>query len=249
MNMARLQQPAQIQITLKKINDTYGHPKGDEVLKEVASILKDLENEGYWVLRNHGSRGDEFIVVFLNLGVQESSKLIEERRKKIGKTQIENINFTVSIGLSSFPEDGSDIFDIIKKADRALYFSKNTGRNRTTVYSDKMGKDIKTIKFRLEAIASIKKGSSVIVKSWKYTNPPDISKLEALELFDLADEISYTSRNKNVMTTLKTMEKEIRGVVTEVSRPSGKTLFTLKVQKKQLEGIPKNREDFMSPLV
>jgi diguanylate cyclase (GGDEF)-like protein len=209
----------------KKINDRYGHGKGDAAIKQVASILKDLESNGYWVLRNHGARGDEFIVVFFDLGKEESRELMEKCRKKIEITNVENFKVTVSIGIASYPDDGNNKEDIIKKADEALYFSKESGRNCTTLYSEEMKKEIVTIQFRFEEVANIKNGSKILVKSWKSHNPPDISDLEAIEITDLDEDIEYTSKNKGVMTTVKTIEKEIRGVVTEVKRPSGKTLF------------------------
>ncbi len=233
----------------KKINDKYKHNKGDLALIQVASALKEIVGKNHWVLRNHGSRGDEFIVVFLDLEKEKAFRLIEECRKKIEHNKVENFNITVSIGIASYPNDGKTLNEIIEKADEAMYLSKENGRNCTTLYDESMVNEIETINFRLEEIANIKNGAKVIVKSWKCHQAPNITNLEAIELRDLDEDILYTSRNKGGMATIITIEKEIRGVVRGVKRPPGQTLFELVVQKKQLEGISSDPKDFLSPLV
>ncbi|MDP3765845.1 MAG: GGDEF domain-containing protein [Nanoarchaeota archaeon] len=234
----------------KKINDNYMHDKGDLALKQVSSMLKELEKKGCWVLRNHGARGDEFIVILPDFGKKASFELLDEYRERIEKGKIENLfNVTVSVGIATYPDDADKKEDIIKKADEALYFSKENGRNQTTMYNEGLKEEIKIIQFRLEEIANIKNGSKVIVKSWRCHNAPDIYNLEAVEIVDLNEDIEYTSRNKGTTMTVIIIKKEIRGIVKEVKRPPGSTLFKLAVQKSQLEGISSDPREFLHPLV
>ena len=118
----------------KKINDTYGHDAGDEVLVALAKILRDKhdENEGFHVSR---WGGEEFLV-FYERHQKSREDVIEEfdaLRQKIQDTVIQynnsTINITVTIGLA-FYEKGETINSLIKVADKNLYEGKNAGRNR-----------------------------------------------------------------------------------------------------------------------
>ena len=121
----------------KKINDTYGHDAGDEVLVTLAKILLDkhIENEGFHVSR---WGGEEFLV-FYERHQKTQEEVIQEfdaLRQKIEDTVIEynnkQINITVTMGLA-FYENGKSIHTLIKEADENLYEGKNAGRNRVYV--------------------------------------------------------------------------------------------------------------------
>lgn len=124
----------------KKVNDTFGHQTGDEILLGVAAKIRDLIREGDTVSR-YG--GEEFAIILPNT-TQEGAFIFAERvRKVIESSDFNSKKISVSCGISSYPEDfkdeensdktSNDIKnDLIKKADIALYFSKNTGRNRST---------------------------------------------------------------------------------------------------------------------
>lgn len=123
----------------KYINDHYGHLAGDYVLKEIASELSViLDYKG--VFGRYG--GDEFIIVLLGLSIEETFKLAERLRKKIVSRSFlideKDIHVTLSIGISTvnFSDDISDINinQLIKKADMALYQSKEQGRNSIQLY-------------------------------------------------------------------------------------------------------------------
>ncbi|MBQ4523254.1 MAG: GGDEF domain-containing protein [Lachnospiraceae bacterium] len=118
----------------KKINDTYGHDAGDEVLKELAKILRDKhdEDEGFHVSR---WGGEEFLI-FYERHQKSREDIIEEfdmLREQIEDTVIQyngcDIKITVTIGLS-FYEKGETIESLIKEADKNLYIGKSAGRNR-----------------------------------------------------------------------------------------------------------------------
>lgn len=121
----------------KNINDTYGHLKGDLALKEVARVLKSCTREDDEALRY---AGDEFIVIFK---VKETSspffevgakRIIEEISKLVILTEDEvKFSLSVSGGLAIYPNDGQDLEKLIDAADKALYLSKEKGKNRLSL--------------------------------------------------------------------------------------------------------------------
>lgn len=121
----------------KKVNDTFGHPAGDAVIKKVSSILTKLVRKVDVVAR-YG--GEEFVVLLVKTDSALAFKMAERIRKAIKSNPAswkgEKITTTVSIGISGQPEDATRREDFVAYADRALYASKQGGRNRTTLYKD-----------------------------------------------------------------------------------------------------------------
>jgi diguanylate cyclase (GGDEF)-like protein len=122
----------------KRINDTYGHPKGDEILKRLAGILKRMVRDIDIVAR-YG--GEEFAIILINTEREGAYRLAERIRKTIEKrpftlkqVQERNISVTLSLGIASYPRDGKVKEDLISRADVALYRAKGEGRNRTCLY-------------------------------------------------------------------------------------------------------------------
>jgi diguanylate cyclase (GGDEF) domain len=122
----------------KTFNDTYGHLKGDDCLKMVASILKQtLKRPGDFPAR-YG--GEEFAVVLPNTNDAGAAVIAEELRASIERAEIPHINslcadhITVSLGVvTRFQGQAHTSDDMILAADRALYSSKHEGRNRVSV--------------------------------------------------------------------------------------------------------------------
>ena len=122
----------------KAFNDTYGHLKGDDCLKMVASALKHtLKRPGDFPAR-YG--GEEFAVVLPNTDDLGAAIIAEELRASIERAGIAHINslcayyVTVSLGVvTRFSEQTETPKDLISAADRALYRSKHEGRNRVSV--------------------------------------------------------------------------------------------------------------------
>lgn len=116
----------------KKINDQYGHQKGDLVLRHAASLIKDNLREVDLIGR-YG--GDEFIAILPETSAQ-SAKIAGERIRKIFEelskdTNKSEIISTISIGISGCDSKGvASVKELIRTADRALYFAKTAGRNR-----------------------------------------------------------------------------------------------------------------------
>lgn len=126
----------------KKVNDTYGHLAGDEVLKETAArISKSLRETD--TLARYG--GEEFALVLPETDVEGALVVAERVRSVIADTPVifENISLPVStsIGLSEFTSDLAKYSHLIDTADTALYQSKKNGRNRVTVYSPGIAED------------------------------------------------------------------------------------------------------------
>lgn len=113
----------------KKVNDTYGHNKGDETLIHLAHILKAECRMEDLVCR---LGGEEFVAVLPKYSLREGTELAERIRSKA-----ESVNsptgrpITVSIGVALYPEHGSHFEEVFQRADEALYKAKRAGRNRT----------------------------------------------------------------------------------------------------------------------
>lgn len=122
----------------KKINDSYGHDKGDEVLREVSDILRTSVRDTDISTRKFVGRygGEEIVVVLPNTDVA-GAKIVGERiRKKVEEHfKAKNLAVTISAGVSSYSpkssEDESEVVDVLyKTADDKLYTAKKTGRNK-----------------------------------------------------------------------------------------------------------------------
>ena len=119
----------------KRINDTYGHMVGDKVLIELSAFLRN-NCRSTDVIGRFG--GEEIIMLLRGNSVEDSYIFAERLRHKLEKFPIETgtlegtICITASFGISSYPENGETMTELINKADTALYRSKNEGRNRVT---------------------------------------------------------------------------------------------------------------------
>ena len=111
----------------KNFNDTYGHQQGDEALKRFSQVLKRICRETDIICR-YG--GEEFSIIFPETTKDECMGIAEDLRIEFGKEIINGQHITVSMGISSFPEDAVDHNQLIRKADERLYKAKSTGRNR-----------------------------------------------------------------------------------------------------------------------
>jgi diguanylate cyclase (GGDEF)-like protein len=117
----------------KKINDTYGHDQGDQVLKVITRVAKDLMRVSDLLVR---WGGEEFLVVAPNTDADQGFALAENIRLAIERTPIEGChNITVSMGVSLIAA-GKSMEDALGRADAALYRAKETGRNRCIMAED-----------------------------------------------------------------------------------------------------------------
>ena len=117
----------------KNINDTYGHDVGDRALKAIGKFLQQNIRDVDVVAR-YG--GEEFVIMVPEAGNDAALILAERLRKQMLELKIKDLPpITVSLGIATFPNDGSDIEDLIKKADAAMYAAKRAGRNRVVKYT------------------------------------------------------------------------------------------------------------------
>lgn len=118
----------------KQVNDSFGHPAGDELLQIIARRLQENRSPKDIVGR---LSGDEFVVVLPECDNQRVTELVEQMKLTISQPcQVGNsrVSPSVSIGVSLFPEDGHDMGTLIHRADMAMYQAKNAGRGRFSFF-------------------------------------------------------------------------------------------------------------------
>jgi diguanylate cyclase (GGDEF)-like protein len=117
------------------INDKYGHLVGDMVLKEIAAtIQKTIRHVD--IAARYG--GEEFTIILPETAIYNSVIIAERLRQRIRDIKIrvdnEEISPSVSIGIAEYPNSSNNIKDLINWADKALYMSKNNGKNCIHMY-------------------------------------------------------------------------------------------------------------------
>ncbi len=143
----------------KQINDTYGHPMGDQALIWVGSLLKEIAGEEDLAIRY---AGDEFMILMpqrekkaaLQLGESLLQK-VREQPMRLGENNHQKngtLRISFSIGVASAPEDAPNGKGLIQKADTALYYAKKTGRDRLANAAEIVPQDVfpKTALYQLE---------------------------------------------------------------------------------------------------
>ncbi len=133
----------------KQINDSYGHPVGDQLLLEVAKIIKSRLRTEDFIAR---LGGDEFVVLLHQLDKDQNSaarkalsisnnlaRALKESSVHINQMRIST---TASIGITLFPKKGSTAFDLLREADTAMYQAKSIGRNQVSFFSTEMQKQV-----------------------------------------------------------------------------------------------------------
>jgi diguanylate cyclase (GGDEF)-like protein len=119
----------------KKVNDTYGHPVGDLVLKGVSEIIRE-EIRDMDVPARYG--GEEFAVILPGTDAEGVKNIAERLRKAVmDKTFFaddKSLKVTMSLGIATAPVDAKSKEELIEKADQALYNAKHSGRNRSVLW-------------------------------------------------------------------------------------------------------------------
>jgi diguanylate cyclase (GGDEF)-like protein len=135
----RTRKPVSVLLTdidhFKSVNDTYGHQVGDEVLKTIAAVLKN-QARTIDVVARWG--GEEFVLVLEDTDGRGALKLAERIREEVARLTHASdqgpFQRTMSIGVSVFPSDDEDMEVLVKKADQALYYAKEHGRNQVVLF-------------------------------------------------------------------------------------------------------------------
>ncbi len=119
----------------KRVNDEYGHSKGDAVLRELGECLKNYVRLGDLVFR----WGGEEFVLLLACSATTGAVVVEKIRYKIANTPFAQVAITASFGISSIePGRQTNLNVLFDQADQALLLAKNRGRDRVYVYADKL---------------------------------------------------------------------------------------------------------------
>jgi len=121
----------------KKINDSYGHPAGDEVLREVSRIIRETIRS-VDIPARYG--GEEFAALLPGTNHEGALKMAERLRESIEKTNFpiegKKLRVSVSIGAATSPHDAAAKEELVEKADKALYYAKRNGRNRCVLWRE-----------------------------------------------------------------------------------------------------------------
>ena len=121
----------------KKINDSYGHPAGDEVLRGVARVIRETVRS-VDIPARYG--GEEFAALLPGTNHEGALKMAERLRESIEKTRFpfegKELRVTVSIGAATSPHDAVAKEELVEKTDKALYYAKRNGRNRCVPWKE-----------------------------------------------------------------------------------------------------------------
>ncbi|MDN3679135.1 diguanylate cyclase [Vibrio tapetis subsp. quintayensis] len=121
----------------KKVNDTYGHSAGDGVIRNTAYLLKKTARQGDSCGR-YG--GEEFTALLPNTSSDQALFFAERLRHRIEKSLVdadgEQISYTISLGICEYKPTMQNYLQWLESADKALYSSKQNGRNRSTIFEE-----------------------------------------------------------------------------------------------------------------
>ena len=119
----------------KKVNDTYGHAAGDEVIKMAANSLREVVRDMDMVSR---FGGEEFCVILPGAPLEQAQLIAERCREKIAEQNTNGVKVTGSFGVTSIRMGASTASQLIQQADEALYYSKQHGRDQVTCWAPGM---------------------------------------------------------------------------------------------------------------
>jgi diguanylate cyclase (GGDEF)-like protein len=123
----------------KLVNDTLGHVKGDELLQQAASRLKECLRKGDTLARQGG---DEFTIVLPELRDRDDARMVADKFLEVLQDPFDldghEVHISASIGIAIYPKDGESIDELLRHADIAMYQVKALGKNGHSFYHDSM---------------------------------------------------------------------------------------------------------------
>ncbi len=189
----------------KKINDTYGHQKGDEILVNVAKVIGSNMREEDTACR---IGGEEFAVILPQTNEGNALIAAEKLLENIRQIEYADKHVTVSGGIVTFPLKANSVDQLFDYADRALYFAKYSGKDRVLVYSpDKRGSHRFEANLELscklsdKSFKSISKNLSITGIAFETEEPVELNDLMDVILFD-------DSSSENMEAKIKIVRKE-----------------------------------------
>ena len=116
---------------LKSINDKFGHPAGDLVIRQIAQTLKEVSRDNDTAAR---LGGEEFALLLAGVDIERAAAAANRLRAVLSTKSVEGVGtVTVSMGVAGCPENATSERTLYSASDRALYVSKNSGRDRVSV--------------------------------------------------------------------------------------------------------------------
>jgi len=157
----------------KLVNDTLGHDTGDHILKDVARRLSACVREFDTVSREGG---DEFVVVLPDLERPENARIVADKILREFARPVEigaqEVHITPSIGISHYPNDATDVNQLLKHADSAMYQAKDSGRNTVRFFTSDLNY---LLSRRLEMEGRLRKGIELEEFFLRYQPQVDIA--------------------------------------------------------------------------
>ncbi len=135
MRAQRYEQPLSLILAdsdaLKRVNDLLGHQRGDEHIRTIAAVLREVTRQTDFIFRY---AGDEFLVLLPSTGPEAANMVAERIRQSMEeRTLAEGIAATLSVGVATLPVHAHDGLSLLAAADAAMYESKRAGKNRVTM--------------------------------------------------------------------------------------------------------------------
>lgn len=155
----------------KSVNDTYGHPVGDEVLRRVSKVLRELCDENGFVCR-YG--GEEFCVVVRGADLAAALAVAEQALQAIRDIRFSapaELRLTASIGVSELRFDAADMQALINQADASLYVAKREGRDRAMAFNRSLVVNESTAELPPERIEIPYQAVAALLTALSYRDP------------------------------------------------------------------------------
>jgi len=187
----------------KTLNDTYGHPVGDMVLTDIAKILLGEVRKDIDVVARYG--GEEFALILPETEVPNAMVCAEHLRKAVERYAFvgkdgETIPVTISLGVAQYPIHSSEREGLIMAADLAMYQSKSTGRNRTTVFNNNSRTDENADPYKLYLLLQATDMSTIeaiaAAVDAKGNREPGFSKAVMAHALALAEKLGLSEREQ-----------------------------------------------------
>jgi len=130
----------------KFINDTYGHPAGDEVLRTLGALLGQQARDRDYLAR---LASDEFVMILRHTGLVEATRIAKQLHEAVSETRsalpVGHVQLQCSIGVAAAPEHGLTAQELLSAADVALYHAKRRGPNRVEVFSPDLNQNLMSV--------------------------------------------------------------------------------------------------------
>ncbi|MEA1920446.1 MAG: diguanylate cyclase [Campylobacterota bacterium] len=127
----------------KEVNDNYGHDMGDQVIKAMAEVLKKMI-KGSDIAVRYG--GEEFLAVLFDLNEENALRIGQSIRHEFSLLRFDSVNEnfskTLSVGISLYPNQSSNVWQVVKYSDIALYQAKEGGRNQVVLFEPEMDQEL-----------------------------------------------------------------------------------------------------------